>query len=86
MYTPAEFGPVVLLYVLVAYIAPFLLFLALLALLPSVRLARRLGLSRAMATWSLIPLVGPAVFLSIVAYLKVSERSTRIIDLTQQVE
>lgn len=74
MCTSAQLGPA-LLYLSVAYVTPFLLLSLLLAVLPSVRVSRRLGLSRAVAAWCLIPVVGPAIFLWSVAYLRLPESS-----------
>jgi len=79
MCTSAQLGPA-LLYLLVAYFAPLSLLSVVLAILPSVRLSRRLGMSRALAAWSLIPIVGPTVFLWTVACLKRSESPLGLID------
>lgn len=70
MCTSAQLGPA-LLYLLVAYAVPSLLLGALLAALPSVQLSRRLGVNRAVAVLSLIPVVGPAAFLWAVVYQRV---------------
>lgn len=72
MCTSAELGPA-LLYILVVYVVPFLLLCVLLAVLSSVRLSRRLGVSRALAAWSLIPGIGPAAFQWAVAHHKTPE-------------
>ena len=74
MCTSAELRPA-LLYILVVYVVPFLLLCVLLAVLSTVRLSRRLGASRTLAAWSLIPGVGPAVFLWAVAHQKLLEDS-----------
>jgi hypothetical protein len=79
MCTSAQLGPA-LLYLLVAYFAPLSLLSVLLAILPSVRLSRRLGVSGALAAWSLIPVVGPTVFLWTVACMKRTESSAGLID------
>jgi hypothetical protein len=79
MCTSAQLGPA-LLYLLVAYFVPLSLLSVVLAILPSVRLSRKLGVSRALAAWSLIPVVGPTVFLWTVACLKRAEISAGSID------
>jgi|SRR5579863_1328227 hypothetical protein len=79
MCTSAQLGPA-LLYLLVAYFSPLSLLSVLLAILPSVRLSRRLGVSRALAAWSLIPVVGPTIFLWSVVSLKRAESSAGFID------
>jgi hypothetical protein len=79
MCTSAQLGPA-LLYLLVVYFAPLSLLSVVLAILPSVRLSRRLGVSRALAACSLIPVVGPTVFLWSAACLNRAERSAGPID------
>jgi hypothetical protein len=69
MCTSAQLGPA-LLYLLVAEVGPLLLLCILLAIFPSLRLLRRLGVNRALAAWSLVPVAGPAILLWAVVYLK----------------
>lgn len=62
-----QFGPV-LSYLLVVELGPLLLY-ALFAVAPSVRLLRRLGVSRVLAACSVLPVLGPAILLWAIAYL-----------------
>lgn len=79
MHTSAQLGPA-LLYLLVAYFAPLSLLCVLLAVLPSVRLTRRLGVGRALAAWSLIPVAGPTIFLWTAARVRRTERAAGLIE------
>jgi hypothetical protein len=69
MCTSAQLEPA-LLYLLVAEVIPLLLLCILVAIFPSVRLLRRLGVNRGLAAWSLVPVAGPAILLWAAAYLK----------------